>query len=667
MANRRHLKILKQGIETWNRWRKENSDIKPNLRGANLKGEKLAQANFSDCDIRSANFSNADLKNANFQRAVAGLERRWATLLVLSSWFLSLISGFFSARAGYLVAQIFEPRTLEDQITGWVSLIVLIIFFFVTIRQGIGLGLVAFAFTVAIVFAIAGTVVGVGVFSIAFAEAFVFAVAGAVGGAFVVAGTGAGVFAGAGAISGAVAFAAVFAIAGAIAIAETEILALIITFLTAYIAWQALNGNEKYALIRKVAIAFAAIGGTSFRSADLTDVDFTAAKLKSTDIRYATVIRTCWKRTYLLDRVRLGSSYLQNPRVQKLLVYGQGKNQNFDLCNLRGVNLKGANLTNASFIGADLREANLQKANLSGAKLIQTELDGTDLTGAILTGATIEKRSLTANTKLDEIKCQYVFMRLPSIKDLNPCRQPPNWEEEFKNGDFTVWISPQFDSIDFYHNSNVDPDAIAISFKLLAENNPEANLEILSIERLGKDKIMLRVSSSEEVAHPRLTLEYFEIYNKIRTDESKEYKKSIAEKDPRIKQLSTMLRTVLQDSSFYSQRELKSANIIDRNVPQDKVFSLSEVIQLIALLEEAIATSPLSEKEKNKIVAYLIPVKQELKEPDPDLEQIKLSLEAMTKKISKLGQSADTANSLHQQVEPIFSLVASWTGMKNQG
>jgi uncharacterized protein YjbI with pentapeptide repeats len=44
-----------------------------------------------------------------------------------------------------------------------------------------------------------------------------------------------------------------------------------------------------------MAIAFAAIGGTSFRNGDLTDANFRQATLKSVDFRDASLIRTCWQ------------------------------------------------------------------------------------------------------------------------------------------------------------------------------------------------------------------------------------------------------------------------------------------------------------------------------------------------------------------------------------
>ena len=37
MANEEHLKILKQGVEQWNKWRLENA-IRPDLGGADLSG-----------------------------------------------------------------------------------------------------------------------------------------------------------------------------------------------------------------------------------------------------------------------------------------------------------------------------------------------------------------------------------------------------------------------------------------------------------------------------------------------------------------------------------------------------------------------------------------------------------------------------------------------------
>ena len=64
MANQEQLKILKSGVENWNRWREENPDEiidlydlnirEINLRGANLRGADLQWANLIETDCRKA-------------------------------------------------------------------------------------------------------------------------------------------------------------------------------------------------------------------------------------------------------------------------------------------------------------------------------------------------------------------------------------------------------------------------------------------------------------------------------------------------------------------------------------------------------------------------------------------------------------------------------------
>jgi uncharacterized protein YjbI with pentapeptide repeats len=133
--------------------------------------------------------------------------------------------------------------------------------------------------------------------------------------------------------------------------------------------------------------------------------------------------------------------------VRQLIVTKDGQNKNFNRQNLRRVNLKGANLADASFIGADLSAANLQDADLSRAKLVHTQLDKTDLTGATLTGAFIEDWGITSQTKFEGVRCEYVFMCLPTKENPDPLRKPDNNKEVFKDGDFADFIQPIFDTL----------------------------------------------------------------------------------------------------------------------------------------------------------------------------------------------------------------------------
>jgi hypothetical protein len=87
MADEEHLKLLKQGVEVWNRWRKENPEIQPDLsetdlRGVDLRGVNLMRAGLIGADLGGtrlsgahlgwADLSGADLSGAYLRRAYFG-------------------------------------------------------------------------------------------------------------------------------------------------------------------------------------------------------------------------------------------------------------------------------------------------------------------------------------------------------------------------------------------------------------------------------------------------------------------------------------------------------------------------------------------------------------------------------------------------------------------
>lgn len=102
MANPEHLKILKEGVKAWNKWRKKNPRTKPDLseayfsyaadlRSANLTEAKLFLArlggvNLLSATLRAADLEQADLWNACLEKAdllcanLAGADLRGASL-----------------------------------------------------------------------------------------------------------------------------------------------------------------------------------------------------------------------------------------------------------------------------------------------------------------------------------------------------------------------------------------------------------------------------------------------------------------------------------------------------------------------------------------------------------------------------------------------------------
>lgn len=88
MANKEHLKILKQGVEIWNNWRKQNPTVMPDLSDAQFDGMTfiergidhqkgahfvrsydLRRVDFSGSSLIGSNFSGTDLQETDFEGA----------------------------------------------------------------------------------------------------------------------------------------------------------------------------------------------------------------------------------------------------------------------------------------------------------------------------------------------------------------------------------------------------------------------------------------------------------------------------------------------------------------------------------------------------------------------------------------------------------------------
>lgn len=66
MVNPEHLEILGQGVEVWNKWRKENPNIRPDLSQADLRDMDLRNVDLSQAHLPLANLTGLDLSGATF-------------------------------------------------------------------------------------------------------------------------------------------------------------------------------------------------------------------------------------------------------------------------------------------------------------------------------------------------------------------------------------------------------------------------------------------------------------------------------------------------------------------------------------------------------------------------------------------------------------------------
>lgn len=556
-----------------------------NYRGKSFKGQKQVNRDFSYADIRGVNFNNTILRNVNFTGAKAGLALHWLLILYSFSVLLAILSGVASAIASFAVGftvytnkiSIVSPVEFCNLLSTLLIVLSIFIFLFTVSSKGfiISLGI---SLSSLIPFFIVGVLFSSEYFATIGASFFI----GTTGLILTVASLAAL------ALSAAIAMAVVEFLPKSIALVTTLVISvatatifsrmqslnptivlivglpetLIVTLVGNYIAWQALEENEKFTWIRNLAITIAITGGTSFRGADLTDANFMQARLKNTDFREANLTRTSWLHVKKINLSLAGKNYLKSLKIRQLLITRDGQGKNFDYTDLRGVNLQGANLQNASFIGANLSEANLQDANLSKAKLKQTQLDGANLTGACLTGACIEDWGITSETQLHGVQCDYIFMKLVEQGDFNenPRRKPDNWNENFKEGDFADLMAPLVKTLlELYHSQQVEPRAVQLAFNQLVENNPGAELSLLSVETRGKnnDKLLIKAHIGNDANASELSAEYFSYYNQYKSLSTEVLWSLLAEKDKTILmlagQVDEALKTAIKRPSFYAE------------------------------------------------------------------------------------------------------------------
>ncbi|WP_238361207.1 hypothetical protein [Iningainema tapete] len=61
--------------------------------------------------------------------------------------------------------------------------------------------------------------------------------------------------------------------------------------------------------------------------------------------------------------------------------------------------------------------------------------------------AYIQDWNITSDTKFDGVRCEYVYMRLPTKENPDPLRKPDNNKEVFADGEFGDFIKPIIDTL----------------------------------------------------------------------------------------------------------------------------------------------------------------------------------------------------------------------------
>jgi hypothetical protein len=165
-------------------------------------------------------------------------------------------------------------------------------------------------------------------------------------------------------------------------------------------------------------------------------------------------------------------------------------------------------------------------------------------------------------------------MRTPTKNDPDPCRKPDRKNEIFQEGDFEDFIAPiiktldlyqqqnldprdveiNYKSLDLMHHNGIDPIAAAIALKKVADQNPDAGMEVLALQGRGNQRIRLQARVAVNADSSQLNDQYFKQYGELHNLQYEELQSilvSIAEKDEQILRLENIIKSAIKQPKFY--------------------------------------------------------------------------------------------------------------------
>lgn len=556
------------------------------LRSRSFKGQDLSGANFSRADIRSANFSGANLTGANFSYAKAGLTDVWRVGLLVGLFVLALLSGGLALGLSILVThETFALSSSHSAIaTPSVAILLTILAFtaLFALRAGFdrldALLLKGMILATVIATTILGAQPGL---AVAIAVGTLTAIA-----AIFLAELTAILVASAETIAGTLAGAAVGAIALVAAAVSASFanspawLPLASVGLGIFAAWRSLSDYSRDTWIHNLALAIINLGGTGFRSSNLTDADFSHARLNSTDLRQSILTRTHFHQSEKLDLARVDDTILSQPALCSLLVTGNGRKKNYEGVNLQGANLTGADLSGANLREVDLRHATLRGANLERANLTLANAVGTDFENALMTGACLDRWAIDATTNLNRVDCRYIYRQSHPDTGFNQSDRQPE-QADWPQGEFTRLFAVMkkqtasifaFDASAPLMASAINREEILASLMILtqmaiADNRLEAEEKAMLAEAIKALDLPTEITI-ERLLEERISLN--ELLEKIHSPLIKE----------QLYQSAYVMARVDRD---VSDRELDLLNTIQTKLE----LSESTVKKLVTLVEEA--------------------------------------------------------------------------------
>jgi uncharacterized protein YjbI with pentapeptide repeats len=292
------------------------------------------------------------------------------------------------------------------------------------------------------------------------------------------------------------------------------------------------HANLSKADLRRADFGEAQFPYADMRFSDLRDSNGEKAQLLKADLRAAD-----------LSKANLRQASLHKVNLNGSKLVGTGLSEaDLSEANLAGCDLEGAflfrsdltetaftnaNLYQVNFAGAWLTRANFQGANLCEADLTAVQAEGANFTGANLTGACIERWNPDSQTKLNNVICDYIY-----LKNDQQERRPSSGN--FAPGGFAILVQKALNTVDLIFADGIDWKAFSQSFQKLQSQYADDSLSIQAIEKKTGGAFVIRLEVLPESNKAAIESQAKELYERDRQMLEAQYREKLNAKDDQI-------------------------------------------------------------------------------------------------------------------------------------
>ena len=424
------------------------------------------------------------------------------------------------------------------------------------------------------------------------------------------------------------------------------------------------------------------LGGANFSNADLSKANLIGAKLSKafllgTKLSGANFSNADLSRADLIE-ANLSEANLSGACLSRADLTG---------ADLFRADLSGTDLREADLSGADLREADLREANCGGARfrgadlyeaklidtlLVASELLGSNLTAANLTGACIQDCNINNATRLNEVVCEYIYLKLgewskQEKRYLLSERRPSDPNCIFASGEFQTFIQKAITTVDLIFASGIDWWIFFQSFVTLQTQYDE-RLSIQAIEKKSDSALVIRLEVPAEADKAAIERQAKELYEEKLQFQEQRYRTELQAKDGQMSLYQEQLKFHRQSSTnligivkTMAEKENQPTNQTTVNTQtvgvihtgsgnissftQNVNSNIGDITKLIYALRDTAQTFP--DEQRQEALEHLGDVEEGIRQPDQiKPHRVKAALAALLTIAGVVAAATDFSNNV---------------------